>query len=361
MAFARLGVCALLILCCVHACSSTEDKNASAIMNEGGGSGGTAAGSGGSSGTSGAGGSAAGSGGSGGSTPVADGGAAIDAQTNDGATVDAGPPQSCAPREVTGTPETHFHHVHFNTVDPEQDLMFFEKFFGAPPVTFCSDEEGNALTRATRTERAWFLFTKVDEPPDPALNTYLEHIGWLHPMPAVELARMVELGVPLYPEVRNQCADAAMGIRPCPVSVIPDYYYYTQPPSGARVEVALGPGPATMGFGHLHFIMGEDLTFFETVAGSPFVQTALDMVNHINAALTEDMLANETVTETRGKPIDHIAYSTTDLEAAKARIEAAGIAIAEDISMKPEYGFRSFFVKSPKGTWVEMVEDSRFQ
>jgi predicted enzyme related to lactoylglutathione lyase len=358
MRSAALGVCALFS---VLACSSGDETKGSMPIEQGGDSGSNeTGGSGGSAGVMSSTGGAGASGNGGGPTP--DGGETMDAAPSEaGMLVDAGPPPSCAPREVTGTPETHFHHVHFNTVDPEQDLMFFEKFFGAPPETFCSDEEGNALTRATRTERAWFLFTKVDEPPDPALNTYLEHIGWLHPMPAVELARMVALDVPLFPEVRNQCADAAMGIRPCPVSVILDYYYYTQAPSGARIEVALGPGPATMGFGHLHFIMGEDLTFFETVAGSPFVQSAIDMVNHINAALTEDMLANETVTETRGKPIDHIAYSTTDLEAAKARIEAAGIAIAEDISMKPEYGFRSFFVKSPKGTWVEMVEDSRFQ
>ena len=303
----------------------------------------------------------AGAGGNAGTAPT-DGGPRLDAALSEGGmAIDAGPPPSCAPREVTGTPEAHFHHVHFNTVDPEADLMFFEKFFGAPAVTFCSDADGSALTRATRTDRAWFLYTKVAEPPDPALNTYLEHVGWVHPMPAQELMRMVELGITLYPEGRFQCADAAMGIRPCPVSVLMDYFYYVQAPSGARVEVALGPGPATMGFGHVHFIQGEDLTFFETVLGSPYVDMAFDMVNHINASLTEDLLDNEMVTETRGKPIDHIAYSTTDLEAARARIEAAGMEIAEDISIKPEYGFRSFFVKSPKGTWVEMVEDSRFE
>lgn len=363
MRLARLGVCALLGLAfALPACSSDDDTKGSMPIEQGGESGSNeTGGSGGAAGAMSSTGGAGASGNAGGTAP--DGGETMDAAAPNeaGMLVDAGPPPSCAPREVTGTPEAHFHHVHFNTVDPEQDLMFFEKFFGAPPATFCSDAEGNALTRATRTDRAWFLYTKVDEPPDPALNTYLEHVGWVHPMPAQELMRMMELGITLFPEGRKQCADAAMGIRPCPVSVILDYFYYVQAPSGARVEVALGPGPATMGFGHVHFIMGEDLTFFETVLGSPFVDTAIDMVNHINASLTEDLLANEMVTETRGKPIDHIAYSTTDLEAAKARIEAAGIAIAEDISMKPEYGFRSFFVKSPKGTWVEMVEDSRFQ
>jgi len=283
--------------------------------------------------------------------------AALDAMT----VVDSGSPAPCAPRTVSGTPEAHFHHVHFNTADPEQDLMFFEKFFDAPPVTFCEGAAGERTTRATRTERGWFLYTKVDEAPDPALNTYLEHVGWVHPMPAEELMRHVSLGITLYPEGRFQCPEAASGVMPCPVSTLLNYFYYVQAPSGARVEVALGPGPAPSGFGHVHFIMGEDLTFFETVSDGAFTGGAIDMVNHINASLTEDLLATETVVDTRGKPIDHIAYSTTDLEAAKARIEAAGIAIAEDISFKDEYGFRSFFVRTPKGTWLEMVEDSRFE
>jgi predicted enzyme related to lactoylglutathione lyase len=181
-------------------------------------------------------------------------------------------------------------------------------------------------------------------------------------MPAEELMRMVDLGITLYPEGRAQCAEAAAGTRPCPVAgVLLDYYYYVQAPSGARVEVAIGPGPATSGFGHVHFIMGEDMTFFSTVSGGAVVDMAIDMVNHINASLVETILENEMVVDTRGKPIDHIAYSTTDLEAAKTRIEAAGIEIAEEITFKPEWGFRSFFVRSPKGTWVEMVEDSRFE
>ena len=147
-----------------------------------------------------------------------------------------------------------------------------------------------------------------------------------------------------------------------PVQFLSDYYYYyVQAPSGARVEVAIGPGPATTGFGHVHFIMGEDLAFFATVSDGAYADRAIDEVNHIDAALMEDILAAEMVVDTRGKPIDHIAYSTTDLEAARTRIEAAGIEIAEDITWKPAYGFRSFFVRTPKGTWLELVEDSPFE
>ena len=155
-----------------------------------------------------------------------------------------------------------------------------------------------------------------------------------------------------------------MGMAAC---VLPGlgtpYYYYTEVPNGTRVEVALGPGPATSGFGHVHFVIGEDLDFFNKVSDGQNVGTnrAIDDVNHINSLLEESILGGEMIVDSRDKPLGHLAYSTTDLEAAKARIMSMGIAIAEDISTKDEYGFRSFFVRAPKGSWLEIVEDSRFQ
>jgi predicted enzyme related to lactoylglutathione lyase len=171
-----------------------------------------------------------------------------------------------------------------------------------------------------------------------------------------ELQRQAMLGAPLWKsDARGQCETAAAGTRPCN-----DYWFYMQAPSGAKVEIAMGPGPATMGFGHVHVIMGEDLTWYEKVSGGKYKDTAIDMVNITDVLEDEMYLAGEMVTDTRGKPIDHIAFSTTNLTAERDRIKAAGVEIAEDISFKPEYGFKSFFVKSAKGIWLEMVEDSPF-
>lgn len=261
----------------------------------------------------------------------------------------------CTPRPVGGSSGVHFHHVHFNATDPDADRAFFEKYFSAPPVDFCKDGSGNVLSRATMTERGYFLYTKVNQPADPRLNTYLEHVGWIHPDPAAELQRLVALEAPRFPVGRAQCESAFNGEAPCQ-----NYWFYLLAPSGARIEVAKGPGPARMGFGHVHFVQGEDYSFFENISGGTFQNKAIDDVNHTDAALVESVLADEMVTETRGKPIDHIGYSSTDLEGERKRIMEMGIHIEEDISFKPEFGFRSFFVKSPKGIWVELVEDTRF-
>jgi predicted enzyme related to lactoylglutathione lyase len=262
----------------------------------------------------------------------------------------------CMQRTLKPSTGIHFHHVHFNSVDPDKDQQFYEKYFGSMVVPFCHDEAQNVLSRATKTERAYFLYSRVATPPDMKLNTYLEHIGWINQDPAGELQRLVALGAPRYPVGRAQCDTAFDGTAPCA-----DYWFYLLAPNGARVEVALGPGPATSGYGHVHLVMGEDYAFLEKFTNGALKDQAIDGVNHTDAALIESVLANEMVVDTRGKPIDHLGYSTSNLEAERDRIMKAGIAIAEDISYKPEFGFRSFFVETKKGTWLEMVEDSQFE
>jgi catechol 2,3-dioxygenase-like lactoylglutathione lyase family enzyme len=283
--------------------------------------------------------------------------------SGDGAPAAAGAPGSvamreCEPRTVMPSDAIHFHHVHFNTTDPEADLAYYEKLFGSTVTPFCMDKSGEVVSKANKTERAWFLYTKVAEKPDMALNTYMEHIGWMNQDIEGELKRIVELDAPRYPVGRAQCDTAFEGTMACL-----SYYFYLLAPSGARVEVALGPGPATAGFGHVHFIMGEDFTFFEKLTNGAYNATSqsIDDVNHIDALLVTSMLDGEMVVDSKGKPIDHLAYSTSNLEAERDRVAAAGITIAEDISFKAEYGFRSFFVKTATGTWLEMVEDSPFQ
>ena len=310
-------------------------------------------------------------GGAGGTGPVQigpDAGATPDAGAGSGAAeadaaagADAGLPAEidCTPRAIAGDATMHFHHVHFNTQHPDQDQELFEKLFATQTIEWCKDKKSGAATWATKTDRGYFLYTEVDAAPDPALNTYLEHVGWLHPTPNTELTRVIALDAPLWPaNHRAQCPEAAMGTMACGFD---GYWFYIQAPSGARIEVAKGPGPATMGFGHVHMIMGADLPWLETVTGGAYHDGAIDDVNHLDVSLDESFLDGEMVTETRGKPIDHIGYSTTDLEAARTRIMGAGIALAEEISWKPTFGFRSFFVKDAKGIWYEIVEDSAFK
>lgn len=288
----------------------------------------------------------------------ADAGSSMTTPTDGGGEVQ----QGCSARAVAGDPELRFHHVHFNSVDPAADSEYFSKFFAGKPIEFCKDAKSGEPTRAIQTERGFFLFTHVDAPADPTLNSEIEHVGFLDPMPTAVLQRFMMMNAPIWPPGDNfQCMDVTMG-----TACFNGVYFYSKAPCGARIEVANSPGPAMMGFGHIH-LRGPMPDFYSQLLGPALQMPDSSMrnsaphvseVNITNALL--DQFEPDPPVETRGKPIDHMAFSTTDLMAAYTRIKAAGIAIAEEISPKPEYGFRSFFVKSPQGIWIEFVEDSPF-
>lgn len=286
--------------------------------------------------------------------------------SDDGATGDAavkadtGTPAAngCKARPIEGDGVMHFHHVHFNTEDPVVDMKFYEKLFGSEIVDFCTDQKTGTVAQATKTERAYFLYTKVEENPSKDLNTFLEHVGWINSDATAEMARLKALDAPFWPGIDHyHCAEAMAGEAPCTVGGTG--YFYLLAPNNARIEVSEGPGPAPSGFGHLHMVGGTDFGFFMTVTNGAFADMNIDEVNHIDFGVNEFLLDGDLV-DTRGRPIDHIAYSTTDLDAEKARIEGEGIEIVEDTSFKEDFGFRSFFVRTDRGVWVEIVEDSDF-
>jgi hypothetical protein len=271
---------------------------------------------------------------------------------------------ACAPRMVTaGDAQLHFHHIHFNSPDPAKDVEFFMKFYGGKPIDFCKDAASGQATPAVQNDRGYFLFTRVAEPADPTLDSELDHVGFASTSPTMELQRLMAMDAPLWPvmddgnNITGQCKDVMMG-----TACFSGTFFYTQLPSGARIEVSNSPGPSTSGFSHVH-LKGPLPDFFSQVLG-PALKMGRDSV-HVDGVNITNTLLNMfepmPPKETKGKPIDHLAYSTTDLKSHYDRIKAAGIEIADEIAMRPEYGFKSFFVKSPQGIWVEIVEDTPFQ
>jgi catechol 2,3-dioxygenase-like lactoylglutathione lyase family enzyme len=59
---------------------------------------------------------------------------------------------------------------------------------------------------------------------------------------------------------------------------------------------------------------------------------------------------------TDGAGIDHITFSFSNLDAALKRVTAAGVGIERPIATDTTHGVRSFFVRSPEGVLVELVE-----
>jgi predicted enzyme related to lactoylglutathione lyase len=274
---------------------------------------------------------------------------------------------AAAPASGAGCPELkgsttdarlHMHHIHFNTQDPAASVAFVEKYFNATGFDYCKDTTGVA-TRGARTERAYFLYSKVSAAPSNMRLNRLAHVGYIESDVAGELMRLLDLDVPLADS--TVCATAAMG-TPCNTG--PVQWFYVDMPESARFEIATGPGPATSGFGHIHLV-APDYSFFQKVLGDaledPNGNPHVDQVNMVASGRTGVLDDTITYEDTRGAAIDHVGFSTGDLEGTLARIEEAGVKIEEPISLKPEFGFRSFMVRSTEGIWLEILKGDGFK
>lgn len=250
------------------------------------------------------------------------------------------------------------HHIHFNTQDPDASVAFVKKYFNATPFDYCKDAAGQA-THAAKTDRAYFLYSKVNAPPSNMRLNRLAHVGYINSDVAGELKRLLALDVPLADS--SVCATAAMG-TPCNTATV--QWFYVDMPESARFEIATGPGPAPSGFGHIHLVM-PDYSFFQKVLGDalqdPNGSPHVDQVNIVASGRTGVLDTSITYQDTKGAAVDHVGYSTGDLEGTLERIEAAGIKIEEPISLKPEFGFRSFMVRSSEGIWLEILEGDGFK
>jgi hypothetical protein len=186
----------------------------------------------------------------------------------------------------------------------------------------------------------------------------LSHIGYINADVTGELKRLNALDVPLADS--SACATAAMG-TPCNTGST--LWFYVDMPESARFEIATGPGPATSGFGHIHLV-APDYSFFQTVLGDalqdPNGNPNVDQVNMVAGGRTGVLDQSIAYEDTRGAAIDHVGFSTGDIEGTLKRIQDAGIKIAEPLSLKAE-GFRSFMVRSTEGIWLEILDGDGFK
>jgi catechol 2,3-dioxygenase-like lactoylglutathione lyase family enzyme len=59
---------------------------------------------------------------------------------------------------------------------------------------------------------------------------------------------------------------------------------------------------------------------------------------------------------TKGRVIDHIAFSYRDIDPQFERMKKAGVTILEPITFKEKFNHRSFFVEGPDKVMIEIVE-----
>ena len=254
------------------------------------------------------------------------------------------------------------HHVHLNVRDARETIGFYVKHFGAREVWL--NERESALWADP-------LLILLDESagdfPD-ALEMGLEHVGLGVADPVMWFDAASREGLEI--DTRNG-APAAPVSMPLPAALSPFVdpgvdtfaYAYARGPNRERIEVWSG----LEGFRHVHFMardVGATLGFYarllnaEPLIGSADGDYALGDALPLEAGVQLYYAAAPGIREfvpTDDRPLGHIAFSVTGLDAMFARTEQLSIGVVTPPE-RTEHGFRSFFVRGPDQVLIEFVE-----
>lgn len=275
-------------------------------------------------------------------------------------------PDPLGAQEDPATQAANFHHVHLNTTNIARSMQFYRRVFGAVPIRY------RGVADALFTERSFILFTEVDQPPDPTLNTGIWHIGWGGVDMRSEFewwsARGVDIHTPLSPLPGRD-----------------NFYMYISGPDKELIEIN------TMGhhrFAHVHFFcddVNETVGWYARHLGlrpraaqvpkptgdmSGLGGIWMNVIQCDNVTLIyfgkpdadppppwwPDPPLNQ-IEPTAERPIDHIAFSYRQIEPVFRRMEAAGVKIVEPIALREAYQMRSFLVEGPDQVLIEIVEE----
>jgi catechol 2,3-dioxygenase-like lactoylglutathione lyase family enzyme len=252
---------------------------------------------------------------------------------------------------ATGAAENgRFHHVHLNVSDIAKSGAFYKKTFGVVPVDYAGK------TPALMAERSFIFLNQTAAPIPSQLHTGVIHIGWAGVDGPSEFAGLQAQGVEFYTPLTR---------------FLTGHFMYLYGPDREVIEIWTVEKHHRLN--HIHLLSPDpkmaaewfakvtnSASPAEAGAGLPgywkvdFGDVSLDILP--DTQMFKPRERTGAIQPTDGAGIDHLAFSFRDLDAALARVTAAGIPVVRPISQDPAYGVRSFFVRSPDGVLVELVE-----
>lgn len=259
------------------------------------------------------------------------------------------------------TIKPNFHHVHLNVVEPKKTIAYYRKFHGAVPIRYAG------VADALFVERSFILMNKVEVPAPSSIRTGLWHIGW---------------GGRDVPSEYEWFKKNGADINTHLYALGDIHVTYLNGPDSEMIEVN------TMGhnrFGHVH-LLAKDVNattdwyakHFGLVPRQAFREKPKDMTRVRAWANTfqcdnvqfvvygrpdyipspqwwKDPPLTQQVS-TKGRVVDHIAFSYRDIEPEFERLKGESVKILEGITFNKAFNHRSFFVEGPDKVMVEVVE-----
>jgi len=262
----------------------------------------------------------------------------------------------------------HFHHVRLNVTDPDETIKFYTKKLGAVEVRYHNQAPG------LFTERSFLLLNKVDEPPPYMPHSAISHIGWASVDGQSDYEWLKSQGVEFETDIGQLGNNYGM-------------YFYGKD----KELLELWTGGKNHRFDHVHLWatdVEEMVSWFrdhlglegralpkprsddsESIASIWMGRIVCDNVGIVifgrpefdsrwwpgGSYKNEDGPAGD-FEPTKGRAIDHIAFSYRDIQPVFEKMQAAGVDIVEPITKKSDVGHRSFFVLAPDNILVEIVE-----
>ena len=265
-----------------------------------------------------------------------------------------------------GQDTPHFHHVHLNSTDSAAAIAFYTSKFDCERGRFNGRD-------AVWAQKSWLLFAKVDRPPAWELNSAIWHIGWgAEDMPAA-YQRQVRSGTRFFTPLTDISG----------LAHVPGFYYaYVDGPDHALIEINTAPYHR---FGHLHLFSADPVAagewyirnfaavrrgtgppsreprFYQGYQVGPSVSLLSDNVNiiifpmeHARQANPDHWNGRRAFAPTRGRVIDHVAFSVEHLDAALDRLRRNGVPPLQPPAT--DGALRHAFVQGPDAVLVELVE-----
>jgi catechol 2,3-dioxygenase-like lactoylglutathione lyase family enzyme len=270
----------------------------------------------------------------------------------------------------TATPVYRFHHVHLNSVNPAAAIEFYATHFNAARDRF------QGQVPAVRTDGKWLLFDKVNRPPAWPVVSALYHIGWGAPDMPATYKRLGDRGVRFETPLTDiaQVLEAPAGRA---------FFAYVDGPDHALIEIN---GARDDTFQHVHFLSADPvatgqwyLKHFNATSTNPnpsreprshnglqiypFMGADLDGIRFYwypkafgQGSYPDAWKARTDFASSRGRVIDHVAFSVDGLERAIAKLEADGVKVLQRPKPTLNGLMRSAFVAAPDGVELEIVQ-----
>jgi catechol 2,3-dioxygenase-like lactoylglutathione lyase family enzyme len=258
-------------------------------------------------------------------------------------------------------PKAHFHHIHLNVTDPAAAMAFYTAKFDCEKARFAGRSD------AVWAQQSWILFTKSSSAPPAEIVSAIWHFGWGAEDMQATYRKQLEAGTRFQTPITDisDLAGKPLGSF---------FFAYIDGPDHALIELNTASHHR---FGHIHLLSEDPVSagewykkyfgvtgyigprkprVYHGVHVEPMASLQMDNVNIIifpveyaRDAMPQLWKDRKTFEPTRGRVVDHLAFSVDNLHQALERLRSGGVKVTDESKS-------AVFIEGPDKISIELVE-----